>query len=178
MRLTKGLLPYILVMAILMFLKLGYTLASNNDLLFLLFPLQKIVGWATASTSFYLKDKGFYFLPLSIAIDKSCAGFNFWLIASGMLSFLSLHYNTIRVSKVLAIAVSFAVAYLLTIMANASRILLAIQMKFNSPSFLKINQHLLHEAIGIVTYVCFLALCYLIANHLLNNRYHAKIIEP
>jgi exosortase K len=79
---------YCAIAAIFLLLKLGYTMADNNSLVFLLKPTNALVGLLTGSTSTYFADKGYFYSNLDIVIEKSCSGFNFLILCFGMLGFL------------------------------------------------------------------------------------------
>ena len=127
------------VIAIFLLLKYAFTIADASDLIFLLKPTNIFVGLLTGSHSVYIECNGYYHETLNIIINKSCSGFNFWL-----LSFLSFAYLK------LPIPTALGCAYLLTIFANTSRIFASIAMQSRA----------LHEAIGIITYLSFLILAH------------------
>jgi len=110
-------------------LKFAFTFVSNDDLLFLLKPTDAIVRLLTGSSSFYLAENGYYHKELHILIDKSCSGFNFWILYFLLFSFLTLKYVDKPLHKILVISISLVFAYILTIFVNASRIFVSIVVK-------------------------------------------------
>lgn len=172
MKLDKNIPYYLAVIALFIILKFGYTLADNDNLIFLLKPTNKIVEFLTGSRAVYFSSKGYYHTDLNILIEKSCAGFNFLLLCFCMLTFLILKYSNKIVLKFLSIPVALFVSYLLTIVVNASRIFVSIIMQQQANNFLPNRPHLiLHEIVGVVTNLTFLILIYILSEKFLTNKY-------
>lgn len=153
-------------------LKFGFTLADNNDLTFLLKPTDKLVGLLTGSHSVYLADNGFYHDKLNILIDKSCSGFNFWILSFLVFTYLTVKYLDKPLHKILSIPTVLLCAYLLTIFVNASRIFASVIVQNQTKNFFANQQHLIHEAVGIITNLSFLVLSYYLIEKLLKHRQH------
>ena len=141
-------------------LKFCYTHADNGNLLFLLKPTNTIVCFLTGSQSVYSTDNGYYYEALNILIDRSCSGFNFWILSFLLYTFLFLKYINKTALKTLVIPISFICAYILTIFTNSSRIFASIIVQNHSENFSPDTQHLIHEAVGIITNLTFLVLAY------------------
>ena len=138
--------------------KFWFIYADNSSLAFILKPTSKLVGIVTGSSSIYLAESGYYFQDTNIIIDKSCSGFNFWLLCYSMLFFLifkSLQKNS---HKLLAIPSVMLGAYILTILVSTSRIYVSLTIQNSLINFLQIEQHIIHEAIGVITNLTFLVL--------------------
>jgi len=156
-------------------LKFGYTFAHNNDLIFLLKPTDKLVGILTASHSVYLSDKGYYHEHLNTIIDKSCSGFNFWILCFLLLSYLAGKYLNKILNKIISIPAALIAAYVLTIFVNTSRIYASIVIHTHTKNILLTQQHIIHEGIGVITNLSFLILAYILFEKLLiNKRFNAK----
>ena len=177
MHTNKNIPYYLTTIGLFILLKFGYTIADNDNLIFLLKPTEKIVGFLTSSHSFYLSDKGYYLVNLNILIEKSCSGFNFMLLCFCMLTFLLLKYADKIFFKYLIIPFSLVVSYLLTILVNTSRIFVSIIMQQQANNFLPDRPHLiLHEIVGVITNLTFLILIYIILEKFLTNKYqNAKL---
>lgn len=163
-------LPYQLAaIGIFGLLKLWYVGADNDDLAFLLRPTDALVGLAASSPSSYLTDSGYFHPDLNILIDKSCAGFNFWILCFLMLSLLIFKYLGRWAHLTLTLPATLLCAYVLTIFANTSRISIAIFLQNKAAAFLP--KHLLwfHEAQGVFVYLSCLIAIYLIAEFLLTK---------
>lgn len=155
---NKNLIYYLLMIGIFILFKIWFIYADNTSLAFILKPTSKLVGMVTGSSSIYLDESGYYFQDTNIIIDKSCSGFNFWLLCYTMLFFLvlkSLHKNS---HKLLAIPAVMLGAYILTILVNTSRIFVSLTIQNSLISFLQIEQHIIHETIGVITNLSFLIL--------------------
>ncbi len=169
----KNIPYYLTAVGLFILLKFAFTLADNNDLTFLLTPTDKLVGLLTGSHSFYLANSGFYHDKLNIIIDKSCSGFNFWLLCFLVFTYLTLKHLDKPLHKILSIPTVLLCAYLLTIFVNTSRIFASIIMQKQADKFLPVRPHLiLHEAVGIVTNLTFLVLTYYIIEKILIHRQH------
>lgn len=154
-------------------MKFCFTLANNNELTFLLKPTDKLVGLLTGSQSIYLSDSGYFHEHLNIIIDKSCSGFNFWILCFLIFSYLMVKHSNKSISKTLSIPTALIFSYLLTIFVNTSRIFVSIVV-MSQTKFLN-NQHIIHEAIGITTNLTFLILSYVLIDKILTHkRYNAK----
>jgi exosortase K len=174
--LTNKNIPYYLtVVGLFILLKYGYTLADNNDLAFLLKPTDKLVGLLTGSHSVYLSESGYYHDQLNILIDKSCSGFNFWILGFLLFTYSSIKFFDKTSNKILIIPIALIGAYLLTIFVNTSRIFASIVVQSQTKNILFNQQHILHESIGIITNLTFLILAYIIIEKILiHKRHNAK----
>jgi exosortase K len=167
-------IPYYLVIAgIFLSLKFAFTSANNNNLTFLLKPTDKLVGLLTGSQSVYLADIGFYHDKLNIIIDKSCSGYNFWLLCFLVFTSLTIKHLDKPLQKMMTIPIVLVASYFLTIFVNTSRIFASILVQNHADKFLPVRPHfILHEAVGIITNLSFLVLTYYIFEKLLKNKLH------
>lgn len=175
---TNNNIPYYLIAAgLFVLLKFCYTFAENTDLIFLLKPVNKLVGFLTGSNAVYHPDTGYFHEHLGIIIDKSCSGFNFWVLSFLLFTFLTLKIFDVPLQKILGIPMALLGAYLLTIFVNASRIFVSIITYSYTKNVFQNQQHILHEAIGIITNLTFLILAYVLVEKLLIRlRGHAKFV--
>ena len=169
---NKNIPYYLTTVALFILLKFGYTLADNENLIFLLKPTNRIVGLLTDSHPVYFSDTGYYHGNLNILIEKSCSGFNFLLLCFCMLTFLFLKYAKKAFFKFLCIPAALLAAYFFTIFVNASRIFVSIIMQQQANNFLPNRPHLiLHEIVGVITNLTFLILIYIVSEKFLTNKY-------
>ena len=167
---NKNILYYLITIGIFILFKFGFTFADNDSLTFLLKPTDKLVGLLTGSSSIYISENGYFHNQLNIFIDKSCAGFNFWILSFMMITFLGLKNIENNLKKVFTIPLALIGTYFLTIFVNSSRIFASIVIQ-NQMSDIFVNQkHIIHETIGIVTNLSFLILTYFIINRVLIKR--------
>lgn len=158
-------------------LKITYIISDNNDLLFLLKPTDKLIGLATSTTSLYIEESGYFHEKLNILIDKSCSGFNFWILCFLMLYFLTLKFITTTSYKFFAFPIILASAYILTIFVNTSRILFSVFIHNSKKTFIDNNWNWLHQAEGSFIYLSFLIIIYLGFDFTLNKlkQHYAKL---
>jgi exosortase K len=173
---NKNIPYYASVILLFLLLKFGFTVADNNDLTFLLKPTDKLVGLLTGSGSVYSADCGFYHEKLNILIDKSCSGYNFWILSFLLFAYVAIKNFNKPMPKILCIPFALVGAYLLTIFVNTSRIFVSIIVQAHTDLIFNKQQHIIHEAIGIITNLTFLVLAYiLIEKFLKNKQYNAKL---
>jgi exosortase K len=164
------------VIVLFILLKLGFAVAENSDLDFLLKPTDAIVGLLAGSQSIYLLDSGYYHATLNILLNKSCSGFNYWILCFLCFAHLAIKYFDKPLHKVLAIPISLCCTYLLTIFANSSRIFATIVLQNKTNAILPNHQGLVHETIGIITYLSFFVWTYYLTEEFLKcRRSSAKI---
>jgi exosortase K len=168
---------YLITIGIFILLKFAFTLAVNDQLIFLLKPTDKIVELLTGSHAMYFSEKGYYHDSLNILIEKSCSGFNFMLLCFCMLTFLLLKHTEKPTHKLIIIPISLLLSYLLTIFVNASRIFVSIIVQHQASRFLTDRPHLIiHEIVGIITNLMFLIIIYYLSEKFLTNKYqNAKL---
>ncbi|TGE14186.1 exosortase K [Hymenobacter elongatus] len=151
---------YVAFAAAFLLLKLSYAQATTTDLLWLLRPTDTLVGAVLGSGSSFEPVRGFVHSGLRITIDKSCSGFNFWLLCSGLLLTVGLRYLGPGKARsgwwLLALPV---LGYGLTVLVNASRILVAVGLQRAIPTLAR-RYAWLHEAEGVLVYLFFLLLIY------------------
>lgn len=176
MQTSKNIPYYLTAVGLFILLKFGFTLADHNSLTFLLKPTDKLVGLLTGSQSVYISDNGYFHEHLNIIIDKSCSGFNFWILCYLLITYMTVKHFDKSIHKFLTIPTALFVAYVLTIFVNTSRIFASIIVQVQADKFLPARPHLiLHEIVGIITNLTFLILAYLlIEKYLINKRHNAK----
>ena len=145
--------------------KLWYKEASAEALAFILVPITRVVEIVTGHLSTYVTNEGYLFNNLGIIISKSCSGFNFFLTCFLMLSVL-LIINLHQIKKKISAGILFlTITYIITIIANCSRIITALRLKpFTSNLF---PEDLIHSSIGVVTYFFFLIATYLLVEKII-----------
>lgn len=152
-------LPYYLALAIIFFvLKLLFSQSSVEEIKFLLIPIKKIIEILLGNSSIFIPTKGYFFDSLNIVIDKSCAGYNLWLLCFVLISFLNLNYLEKPNLKIISFLFSFIISFFFSIFVTSSRIYVSIVMQNNIPIFS--GNSIIHESIGIITNLVFLVLIY------------------
>lgn len=172
---TSNLFYYAVVIIIFLILKLVNTMTITNDLFFLLKPTTACIELLTGSIATYSSNNGYYFEQLNFLIDKSCSGFNFWLLCFLMFSFLGLKYTLKPYHKIAIVPISLFLSYIATIGINTSRIYSSIILQSKIQNHFEVEYAIIHEAIGVATHLSFLIIIYLITEKLLNTFHHAKL---
>jgi exosortase K len=172
---NKNISYYLPAIGLFVLLKIGFTFSDNNDLIFLLKPTDKLVGLLTGSPSVFWEENGFFHEKINIVIDKSCSGFNFWMLCFLVFTYLGLKYFDKHLHKMLIFPTALFCAYLLTIFANASRIFASIIVQNQTANIFPNQQFLIHEAIGIITYFSFLVLVYYLMEKFLKHKKYAQL---
>jgi exosortase K len=158
-----GFIAFIFIVSKLLYKNLG-----NDELLLFLTPVSFLVSFFTGSSLSFSAESGYYLPSLNILIDKSCSGFNFWLISFVMIGFTVVTYIQNRKRRVILLISSLLIAYLLTIIANTSRIISILKMNNILPN-LDENYEWIHTAQGTFVYLFFLIGFYLLMLKLLRR---------
>lgn len=135
-----------------------------------------MVGIVSGAKSVYLPGIGYYFEQLNVVINKSCSGYNFWLLCFLMLSGVALNYYHSVFKKIVVLASSLILGYLFTVLVNSCRIITSIAVS-NFNSILLFDKQLVHQITGVTTNLSFLIIIYLSVNHLLIKKHNAKFIK-
>jgi exosortase K len=166
---------YILTLVVFILLKIGYKSASNNTLGFLLKPTNKLVEIITNSRSTYSSINGFFYSDFNIVINKSCSGYNYWLILFIMGSFLGLYHAQNLLQKSIVIPISLLIGFVLTILVSTSRIYVSLLLKHQTDRISHlISEQSSHEIIGITINLTFLITTYLLIDRTLKNEKHTQ----
>lgn len=170
-RLTKikkpDLVIYVITVGILALLVLKNKLKDAELLMILLRPTALMVERALSISFDYHRGMGFYNSELAIIITGKCAGLNFFTALLGMLTFSFIAKVDRFWKKLIALGAFCIYAYILTILANASRIIGIVYM-MNLGVFSNIRyENLLHQASGVVFYFTYFIIAYLLVDKLL-----------
>lgn len=151
---------YLTVLVTFLILKYSFTLADNENLFFLLWPTNKIVIYFTSSPSQFINEKGYFFENLNIIIDKSCSGYNFWLILFLMISSLVPKYLKTNYSKLIVLPGLLLISYMITVFVNSSRIVFSILLQNLLPDNFENQYTWLHQTEGTFVYLLYLLIIY------------------
>ncbi len=145
-------------------LKFLFSVSSVEELKFLLFPIKKIIELLFGSTSVFIPTNGYFFEILNIVIDKTCAGYNFWLLSFALLAYINLNNLNKDYLKIISILFSFIVSFFFSIFVSSSRIYVSIILQ--SKIIIFSGNSIIHESIGIITNLLFLIMIYFITENL------------
>lgn len=145
-------------------LKYHYSTASPDDLRWILAPTTLLVESVSGKSFAFESYTGYMSSDRTFVIAAPCAGVNFMITAWLMLGFTRLWRERFRGTDWHFMPLAAAGAYLATLVANAVRIVVALEMRTVESSWLTANQ--LHRVEGIVVYFGFLLLLFVIAERL------------
>lgn len=166
----KNIFFYASAIIIFVLLKFWYSNSNNEDVLFLLKPINQLVNLATGSDSFFKAKVGYINENLNIIINKTCSGFNFMMIVFLMLSFLmTKHFSQSKI-MIFILPIALVFSYGFTILVNVSRILLQVVMN----GIYKAKSIYVHQVEGTFMYLSCLMLLYLGVDYFLKNRKNEK----
>ena len=134
----------------------------------LLLPTKILVEFLTGAHSVFTPNSGYYFPELSMVIDKSCAGYNLWLLFFVLISFLIVKYSKTKKMMFFAIPISLVSGLVLTYFVNASRIFTSVVFQEKIEDWTSLSGRLVHESIGVLFNLFFLILVYLLVEKRFN----------
>ncbi len=146
-------------------IKLYYSAASVNDLVWILAPTKVLVELATGLGFTFESYSGYMSSDHSFLIAASCSGVNFLITAFLMLTIGHLWKCRQRTVSWSFVPLSLGFAYLTTIVANTVRISAAIYIRRQDPELIWLNPEELHRFEGIVIYFGFLLLLFILSEN-------------
>jgi exosortase K len=149
--------------------KLFYSLAREEELLFLLGPVTFLVSAFTGIPFAYDPGDGYVNRIAGIVIGKSCAGMNYLILLYAMTVFSFLRYFTKKSEKILFQFAALAGSFLLCIYATAARIIVSIPLISAGDRFPFLKTDIAHKIVGILVYVTILLLYYNVAEYFLKK---------
>lgn len=145
-------------------LRFAFSFLDTEMMQFLLMPTNKLIEVIVGSKGEYIDGVGYFHSQLNIVINKSCSGYNFWLIGFLMASFVLIKSQ--KINFLLTIPLALVISYIVTILANVSRIAgYILLMKGKLPQYIDPNGTWLHQMEGIFVYLSFLILFFLTLNY-------------
>lgn len=164
--------PYYLIAGMLVVLfKLAYVFSDTNDLMFMIYPVDKIVSFVSGSRSLFIPGTGFYHENLNITIEGSCSGCNLCIILFVLLTYSGLKYFDKTAHKIILIPLSLILSYCLTLCINASRILTSVLVRHARIEIPGFSDKLIHEMIGITTNLFFLIAIYFLIEKIFQKHF-------
>lgn len=171
---------YLTGMFVVLGMKLYYSQADCDSLLWILTPTTRLVELFSGISFTYLSGTGYVNHSLRLLIAPSCSGVQFMMIAIATLAFSFVHRvagqsarqskDFLRIARGLGwIGVSVIFSWLFTVLVNSLRIMTAIYL----PMYLSraglmgglLTPERLHTAIGVVVYFTALLILYRLAGY-------------
>ncbi|NOT48770.1 MAG: exosortase K [Acidobacteria bacterium] len=150
-------------------LKLYYSTASVNDLLWVLAPTKLLVELATGETFRFESYAGYMNADHSFLIAASCSGVNFFITAFLMLALVPLFKRRKENVRYVELPVALLAAYVATILANAVRICVALRLQRMNADLIWVNPEQLHRFEGIFIYFGFLLILFVVSEGFRGN---------
>ena len=152
-------------------LKDYYSRAAFDDLQWILVPTTRLVELLTGNDFELEAHRAFLNRDLLFEIVPSCAGVNFMIAVFCSLACGLVHTQPSIWHKLGWLTTSGVAAYLLTMLANATRIAIGISLHTTRLFLDVLTPERLHRIEGIAVYFCFLCVAYAVAAHLTGGRY-------
>ena len=144
---------YVLTLLIAFGLKYHYSRASSEDLIWILGPTARVVEHISGIPFEKESGTGYINPDYRIIIAASCAGVNFLIAAFCMAMYSCIHQIECHRLKFLWLVISFMSAYLVTLAANALRIIFAIVFYQTELTFIWFTSEQIHRLEGILRQV-------------------------
>lgn len=164
-------MPYLIILITAWALKSHYSRAGSDELKWILLPVARMVEWVSASTFVYESATGYIDRSRQIIIAPGCAGVNFMIVTLCMTGFRVLPLSRTHSDRLAWFGFSIASAYLLTIIANTLRIVIATglyQVDIYGPW---VTPARVHRLSGIVVYLFLLCGFFTIVSQLKQWRF-------
>jgi len=143
-------------------LKQYYSTATANELRWILAPTAFIVELLSGRSFQFESYTGYMSSDHTFVIAVPCAGVNFLIMAFVMLALRRLWQQRFEGVSWHFLPISMATAYVTTVIANAIRICVALEIQRRSFEVSGLSANQLHRVEGIVVYFGFLMLLFLV----------------
>lgn len=156
----------LIVLLIALALKQYYSTASANQLRWILAPTTVLVSLVSGESFQFESYAGYVTSDHTFVVAAACAGVNFLITAFLMLSLRKLWVEQSTTAAKVSwrfIPTTTLVAYLTTLVANAVRITIALQLQRTPPRIGSFSRGEFHRFEGIVVYFGFLLLLFVIS---------------
>src|ERR1044071_697001 len=153
---TKGFAQCLVGAACAYGLKLYYSTASADELRWILAPTTAVVELITGVRFVFEPHAGDMNPDRNFLIASACAGVNFLITAFLMLSIKRLVIDGSRETSWLYLPFALSIAFVTTLIANATRIIIAMQIAKSSNENAWLHSSEFHRFEGIIVYFVFL----------------------
>ena len=138
---------------IMLALKHHYSLASADQLNWILAPTAKLVAWLTPAHPVYESGAGYVDFALGIIVAPACAGINFMIIAFGLAALCCMTGISRPTTLLICLIASLCCAYGYTLLVNAVRIGLSMMLYRADIYGQWLTVRRLHRLVGIGLYL-------------------------
>jgi exosortase K len=147
-------------------LKQYYSTASANQLRWILAPTTSCVELISGTSFDFESHAGYISKDRGFLIANSCAGVNFLITAFLMLSVRKLLRDRSQRIAWGFIPAAALIAYLVTLVANTTRIAIALRLQRMPAGVSRLNPYQLHRFEGIFIYFGFLLLLFVVSERM------------
>src|SRR5262249_15609923 len=151
-------------------LKLYYSTASADQLRWILAPTTALVELISGASFEFESHAGYISRERGFLIANSCSGVNFLITAFLMLSMGKLLRDRSKNIGWGFIPTAAVIAYLVTLVANATRITIALRLRQMSSEIGWLNPDQLHRFEGVFVYFGFLLLLFVVSEKISSER--------
>jgi exosortase K len=141
-------------------MKRHYADSAPDDLWWILGPTATLVEATTGTTFVMTAGEGYVSHERLFVIEKSCAGINFMIAASGMLVFALFHRVGSPMSAACVLGIGLAGSYVAAVLVNAIRIVIAMWLAAHPVALPALAPEDVHRLEGIAVYFAGLVLLY------------------
>ena len=168
----------LLVLLCALALKFYYSNATANELLWILAPTTTLVELLSGRSFAFESYTGYMSSDHRFVIAVPCAGVNFLITALLMLGLRRLWRDRFQAVGWSFLPVTAALAYVATLIANTTRICIALEMQRRSVAVDWLSGNQLHRLEGIVVYFGFLLLLFLLSERMDTAKTRAALLFP
>lgn len=158
-RRVTQILGCILAMLIMLALKGHYSMATADQLGWILAPTSRLIAWLTTAHPAYESGVGYVDFAHGIIVAPACAGVNFMIMAFGLAAFHSLAWVRRLQGLAAWIMICLSGAYGYTLLVNTVRIVLSMALYGADIYGIWMTADQAHRLAGILLYIG--ALCLL-----------------
>src|SRR5215217_8504450 len=151
-------------------LKQYYSTATANELRWILAPTTLIVELLSGRPFVFESYTGYMSSDHTFVIAVPCAGVNSLITAFVMLALRRLWNGRFERVSWPFLPISMAVSYVATVIANAMRIVIALEIQRRSVEVSWLTENQLHRLEGIVVYFGFLMVLFIVTERTENRR--------
>jgi exosortase K len=143
-------------------LKFYYSTATPDELLWILAPTTSLVELLSGQRFVFESYFGYLSSDRTFVIAVPCAGVNFLITAFLMVALRRLWNERVGPRSWYPIPLAAAIAYVATIVANATRIYLALELRAQAVEVSGLTNNQLHRLEGILVYFGFLLVLFVL----------------
>jgi exosortase K len=159
-------------------LKFYYSSATANELLWILAPTTTLVELLSGRSFAFESYTGYMSSDHRFVIAVPCAGVNFLITALLMLGLRRLWRERFQAVSWKFLPVTAALAYIATVIANTTRICIALEIQRRAIDVDGLSGNQLHRLEGIVVYFGFLLLLFFLSERMEAAQTRTALLFP